>query len=143
MSDSLIALLVGISLLFIALWVFWPENGLYARWQRGRRMTARIRREDALKHIHSCEMGGSPASIQSIAGALGVNLNKASATLSELEEHNLAQISNGGIRLTPAGRESALHTLRAHRMWERYLADETGYSEREWHDISPNAMNTN
>jgi DtxR family Mn-dependent transcriptional regulator len=136
MSDSLIALLIGISLLFIALWVFWPANGLYARWQRGRRMTARIRREDALKHIHNCEMGGSVASIQSIAGALGVSLNKASATLSELEEHNLAQISNGGIRLTPAGRESALHTLRAHRMWERYLADETGYSEQEWHDLA-------
>jgi len=79
---------------------------------------------------------GSVASIQSIAGALGVNLNKASATLSELEDNNLAQISNGGIRLTPAGRESALHTLRAHRMWERYLADETGYSEQEWHDLA-------
>jgi len=136
MSDSLITLLVGSGLLIIALWFFWPEKGLYARWQRGRRMTARIRREDALKHIHSCEMSGSLATIQSIAGALGVNLNKASATLSELEEHNLAQISNGGIRLTPAGRESALHTLRAHRMWERYLADETGYSEREWHDLA-------
>ncbi|TET97371.1 MAG: hypothetical protein E3J30_09075 [Anaerolineales bacterium] len=136
MSDSLVALLIGLGLLFIALWVFWPENGLYARWQRGRRMNARIRGEDALKHIHNCEMGGSSASIQSIAGALGVHLNEASATLSELEVHNLAQISNGGIRLTPAGRESALHILRAHRMWERYLADETGYSEQEWHDLA-------
>jgi len=136
MSDSLIALIMGLGLLVIALWIFWPETGLFARWQRGRRMSARIRREDALKHIHSCEMGGSPASIQSIAGALGVHINGASATLSELEAHNLAQISNGGIRLTPAGRESALHTLRAHRMWERYLADETGYSEQEWHDLA-------
>jgi DtxR family Mn-dependent transcriptional regulator len=90
MSDSLITLLVGVVLLIIALWIFWPEKGLYARLQRGRRMTARIRREDALKHIHNCEMGGSLATIQSIAGVLGVNLNRASATLSELEEHNLA-----------------------------------------------------
>ncbi len=73
MSDSLITLLIGIGLLLLALWIFWPENGLYARWQRRRRMTARIRREDALKHIHNCEMAGSVASIQSIAGALGVN----------------------------------------------------------------------
>jgi DtxR family Mn-dependent transcriptional regulator len=136
MSDSLVTLIIGLGLLFVALWVFWPENGLNARWQRGRRISARIRREDALKHIHSCEMGGSLASIQSIAGALGVNLNEATATLSELEAHNLAQISNGGIRLTAAGRESALHILRAHRMWERYLADETGYSEQEWHDLA-------
>ena len=136
MNDSLITLLIGLGLLSIALWFFWPEAGLLARWQRGRKMNARIRREDALKHIHSCEMGGSLASIQSIAGALGVHLNEASATLSELEAHNLALISNGGIRLTPAGRESALYILRAHRMWERYLADETGYSEQEWHDIA-------
>jgi DtxR family Mn-dependent transcriptional regulator len=26
-----------------------------------------------------------------------------------------------------------LHILRAHRLWERYLADATGYSENEWH----------
>ncbi len=136
MSDSLIALIIGLGLLCIALWVFWPEDGLYARWQQGRRMNARIRREDALKHIHNCEMGGSSASIQSIAGVLGVGLNEASAALSDLEEHGLAQISNGGIRLTPAGRESALHILRAHRMWERYLADETGYNEQEWHDLA-------
>ena len=136
MGDSLIALLIGLGMLFIGLWFFWPEGGIFARWQRDRRMNARIRREDALKHIHSCEMSGSSASIQSIAGVLGVHLNEATATLSELEVHKLAQISNGGIRLTPAGRESALHILRAHRMWERYLADETGYSEQEWHDLA-------
>ncbi len=136
MSESLISLIIGLGLLLIALWVFWPEAGLYARWQRGRRMSARIRREDALKHIHNCEMGGSSASIQSIAGVLGVSLNEASAALSDLEGHGLAQMGNGSIRLTPAGRESALHILRAHRMWERYLADETGYNEQEWHDLA-------
>lgn len=136
MSDSLIALIIGLGLLLIALWVFWPEAGLYARGQRGRQISARIRREDALKHIHNCEMGGSSASIQSIAGVLGANLNEASAALSDLEGRGLAQMSNGGLRLTPAGRESALHILRAHRMWERYLADETGYSEQEWHDLA-------
>ncbi len=41
--------------------------------------------------------------------------------------------SNGDFVLTPAGQESALHIIRAHRLWERYLADETGFSEAEWH----------
>jgi DtxR family Mn-dependent transcriptional regulator len=81
-------------------------------------------------------MGGTTASIQSIAGILGVHLNEATTILTELEALNLAQISDDGIRLTPTGRESALHILRAHRMWERYLADETGYSEHEWHDLA-------
>jgi DtxR family Mn-dependent transcriptional regulator len=37
------------------------------------------------------------------------------------------------ICLTPAGRETALLIIRAHRLWERFLADQTGYSESEWH----------
>jgi DtxR family Mn-dependent transcriptional regulator len=35
--------------------------------------------------------------------------------------------------LTPAGKEYALRVIRAHRLWEQYLAEETGYSEVEWH----------
>jgi DtxR family Mn-dependent transcriptional regulator len=38
------------------------------------------------------------------------------------------------LELTPAGAEAALHVIRAHRLWERYLAEETGYQEAEWHD---------
>jgi DtxR family Mn-dependent transcriptional regulator len=40
----------------------------------------------------------------------------------------------GDFHLTPEGRERALHLIRAHRLWESYLADETGYSEKEWHE---------
>jgi DtxR family Mn-dependent transcriptional regulator len=37
-------------------------------------------------------------------------------------------------RLTPRGRSYALHVIRAHRLWERYLAEETGFAMTEWHD---------
>ncbi|MCH8339155.1 MAG: FeoA domain-containing protein [Chloroflexi bacterium] len=42
-------------------------------------------------------------------------------------------MESDSIRLTSVGRQSALHILRAHRLWERYLADETGVGELEWH----------
>ena len=35
--------------------------------------------------------------------------------------------------LTNEGRTYALKIIRMHRLWERYLADETGLSEMEWH----------
>jgi DtxR family Mn-dependent transcriptional regulator len=38
--------------------------------------------------------------------------------------------------LTPEGRDYALRIIRAHRLLERYLADETGYHEATWHDIA-------
>ncbi len=51
--------------------------------------------------------------------------------LSELE---LAELTNGDIRLTAEGESYALNVLRAHRLWERYLADKTGFDESEWHE---------
>jgi DtxR family Mn-dependent transcriptional regulator len=37
------------------------------------------------------------------------------------------------LRLQPGGRDIALHVVRAHRLWESYLADQTGVAEAEWH----------
>ena len=38
-----------------------------------------------------------------------------------------------GFELTNEGRSYALRMIRVHRLWERYLADETGLAETEWH----------
>ena len=37
------------------------------------------------------------------------------------------------MRLTDEGRRYALRIVRTHRLWERYLAEETGVTEAEWH----------
>ena len=50
-----------------------------------------------------------------------------------MEGRGLLHAEADSIRLTPVGRQSALHIFRAHRLWERYLADETGVGELEWH----------
>jgi DtxR family Mn-dependent transcriptional regulator len=46
-----------------------------------------------------------------------------------------ADLEGGEPRLT-AGREAALHVIRAHRLWERHLADDTGFAEAEWHQLA-------
>jgi DtxR family Mn-dependent transcriptional regulator len=96
-------------------------------------MTRRIRREDALKHIQQCEASGHLLTVQSPAGALGVSANEAAEILAELQSGRLLQLERGAIRLTTEGRRLAIQVLRAHRLWERYLADQTGYPEVEWH----------
>jgi DtxR family Mn-dependent transcriptional regulator len=40
------------------------------------------------------------------------------------------------VHLTARGREEASRIIRAHRLWERHLADDTGFSEAEWHEIA-------
>jgi DtxR family Mn-dependent transcriptional regulator len=38
--------------------------------------------------------------------------------------------------LTEKGRKYALQVIRAHRLWERYLADETGVAAVRWHEVA-------
>jgi DtxR family Mn-dependent transcriptional regulator len=54
--------------------------------------------------------------------------------LGNLEKNELIFREGTEIRLTPSGRDYALRIIRAHRLYERYLAEETGYEESEWHD---------
>lgn len=110
-----------------------PRYGLVARRRRAARVSQRVRLEDALKHLYNCELGGDRATAQSLAGAAQLTADQALKLLIELERRGLAAVGQGGIQLTEAGRSSALHILRAHRLWERHLADETGYQELEWH----------
>ncbi|MGD2079324.1 MAG: metal-dependent transcriptional regulator [Chloroflexota bacterium] len=127
-----LGLLLGLAL--IAYWLFRAEHGAFWRWRRARQLTERVLREDALKHIHRRERYGQQASVESLAGALQISVDETVTLLNQLQEHELVEFQNGGFKLTSKGHTYALHIIRAHRLWERYLADETGYASEAWHD---------
>lgn len=133
MDNPAILLLIGTVVLAVTAVFLWPEKGVLSRWQQARQMTDRARREDALKHIYKCEQKGRRASVESIAGALNVSTNDVAELLGDMQTHHLLHVHSDNITLTSEGMESALHIIRAHRLWERYLAEQTGFSESEWH----------
>lgn len=133
MPDPLLSILTLIALGALGGVFFWPARGLVPRWQQARRVNERVLREDALKHIHHCETGQRPPSVESLAGALQISGNRAVEILAELEAHKLVSETGGELHLTPPGREYALRIIRAHRLWERYLAEETGFAAATWH----------
>jgi len=63
--------------------------------------------------------------IFAVAGALGIGASAASALIAEMEREGLIESRASALTLTAAGREYALQVVRAHRLWERYLDDET------------------
>ncbi|MGD8620472.1 MAG: metal-dependent transcriptional regulator [Anaerolineales bacterium] len=132
--DNLITLIIGLVTITAALWFFFPERGLLAKWRYTRRVNSKTRREDAIKHIFDCETSGRRTSLQSLAGTLHISVDEAHTLISELEDRGLVEFEAECSVLTNSGRDLALHLLRAHRLWERYLADETGFTETEWHD---------
>jgi DtxR family Mn-dependent transcriptional regulator len=101
-----------------------------------RQVTRRVLMEDALKHIHDCDYQGHVPTVQSIAGALNSTINQIAGLLTEMQAHDLITFEGDKLRLTPQGRDYALQIIRAHRLWERYLADKTGVAAAHWHSQS-------
>lgn len=112
----------------------WPRHGVIARTAALARMNERVRIEDILKHVHRSEYDGTPATVESVAGALQVSRVAATRLLARLEEMGLVDAGETGFALTDEGRTYALRVVRTHRLWERYLADRTGVRPEEWHD---------
>jgi DtxR family Mn-dependent transcriptional regulator len=134
MVDPAVAIFIAVGMLIVGFILFRPRRGLLSSWRRSLRSNERVRREDALKHIYHCEMSARHPSLESLAGALNLSMNEVVPLIADMENAELVTQREGTIQLTQNGRESALHILRAHRLWERYLADQTGYPQMEWHD---------
>lgn len=96
-------------------------------------MKERIQIEDALKHLHECEYRGQPAGPESLAGVMGCDVAESADLLIKLQASRLVALTHGAYHLTNAGRRYARHVVRAHRLYETYLARETGLDETEWH----------
>lgn len=133
MPDPLISLTIAAVISIIFLSLFWPDKGLWWKLKRRNVMTERVFREDALKHIQNCDFQSEQPSITSLAGALGVSTNHATEILNDLESRELITVDGHDFQLTSTGRDYAMRIIRAHRIYERYLADQTGFEESEWH----------
>lgn len=117
-------------------------------WRRYQALRQRAQIEDALKHAHACEWRGGHATLESLCGALHLSANDAVRLLTQMEKEGLLRTSTDGLRLTPEGERMALAIIRAHRLLERYLADEARMplanvhteAERREHDLTPAAV---
>jgi DtxR family Mn-dependent transcriptional regulator len=119
--------------------VVWPRFGLAARFGRLRRLSQRVRIEDALKHLLNGELADQPASVASLAGVLEIAPGQAHDLVQRLVDLELARLEGIGIGLTNSGRAYALRILRTHRLLERYFADRTGVPATDWHDLAESA----
>ena len=133
MIDPRIALLVTAILLIGVVALFWPDSGLLWRLRRAFRASERVLAEDALKHLFDCEYKGRIGNLQSLSGVLSISGNRAAEILQQLEAREWIRPVEGGYRLTSEGRSYALRIVRIHRLWERYLSDETGFEPPLWH----------
>lgn len=131
--DPLVALLVAALLATVTAVLFWPRAGLLWRLRLALQSRERVVIEDALKHLYDFEYRRQPSTLESLAGALGLTGNRAADLLDRLERLDLVEREGENLVLTGEGRGNALRVIRIHRLWESYLADETGLGPADWH----------
>jgi DtxR family Mn-dependent transcriptional regulator len=113
-----------IALAVILLITILPRVGLFAQFKSYRAAQEREQMEDALKHLLDREQGGRHASPESLAGTLSLARPKVTRLIEGMETKSLLETRGDQLHLTSEGERWALHVVRAHRLWERYLADE-------------------
>ena len=129
--------------------VFLPRVGLLAVYKTYRTTQEREQVEDALKHLLDREQHGRQASPESLAGTLNLQRGRVTRLIEDMETQGLLESRGANLHLTTQGERWALHVVRAHRLWERYLTDEArmplekvhGESERREHSLTEAQLN--
>ena len=123
-------------ILLLAVAAAWPKLGLWAQWQHYQGEKTRRLFEDALKHIVAWEHRRKAATPESLAGALSLSQRRTLGLIVRMEKRGLLKSEAGGLTLTSSGESWALHVVRAHRLWERYLADDAGMPMAKVHQAA-------
>ena len=115
-------------------WMALPRIGLLAFYRTWRATRERELVEDALKYLLNREHQGRHATPESLSGALALPRARSMRLIEKMEAQGLLETRGAELHLTPEGERWALHVVRAHRLWERYLADEARMPLARVHD---------
>lgn len=96
------------------------------------RLTRRTAAEDLLKAIY--EARTTPSSSPSPIASLELSEEDQLELIAELRREGY--LLSEGMELTPLGEQRAIELTRAHRLYELYLAEHSGYSPKEWHRLA-------
>lgn len=131
--DPLLALLVFLGICLLGFLFFRPNNGWFWLINKGSQSTDKIIVEDILKRLYHNENAGKYLNINDIVRTLKQNDKMVIDSIDNMATLGLVRISGDVVKLTKSGSDYALRIIRAHRLWERYLADKTGFNKTEWH----------
>ncbi|MGR3809679.1 metal-dependent transcriptional regulator [Jiulongibacter sp. NS-SX5] len=131
-----VALLLFLAVSVLAFFLFRPTKGWYWLLKDRAKTDKKELIEDILKYMYHSQNEDKAVSVSDIARTLKDEDKYILETLKEMSEVDLISLAGNGVKLTEAGSDYALRMVRAHRLWERFLADKTGYEEADWHKLA-------
>jgi DtxR family Mn-dependent transcriptional regulator len=138
----------GWLLLAAAVLLAWTIGPISRRLRSRDLVRRRTQIEDALKHLSDQEYRGRRASFASLLGTLRLNDGRLIQLLDRMQQQGLVQASGQEFKLTMEGERVARQIVRAHRLLERYFADEArlplrdvhAAAERQEHSLTPDQV---
>jgi Mn-dependent DtxR family transcriptional regulator len=108
-----------------------PKKGLLFKFFQKRKLQNRIRLEDTLKQAFSLQQN-EKLTEENLLHNLGFNRSSLQQQLQTLR--GKGWMAADSLTLTPQGGEEARRLVRAHRLWETYLANQVGLNTEQIHD---------
>jgi DtxR family Mn-dependent transcriptional regulator len=131
--NPLNALLFFLTFILLAYLLFRPKKGWFWIIKNNYSSNDKIVIEDILKLLFHSENDGNTLTINEIPSQLKFKESTIKNSVEKMVSNNFINLENEKIKLTNNGREYALRIIRVHRLWEKFLAEKTGYDKLEWH----------
>jgi ABC-type Mn2+/Zn2+ transport system permease subunit/Mn-dependent DtxR family transcriptional regulator len=125
------AMAVAATIFYLLAAFFSPQKGLAFRFFQKRKLQHRIRMEDTLKQVFQLQQL-EQLNMENLLHNLGFGSNILQRQLQHLRLKGLLEKER--LALTEKGREEARRLVRAHRLWETYLASEVGLTAEQIHE---------
>jgi manganese transport protein len=109
---------------------------IVALWRRTRHTTLGLDElaEDALKALYHLSREKLTVRANDLIRAADLQPGRFPLIVKELRQRGWAQADGSSLRILAAGNKRALELIRAHRLWERYLAEKEGLALDALHD---------
>ena len=131
---------VAASVLFLSAAIVSPGRGVLARRWRARRDGQRIAIEDVLGLLFRLEERALSTDQDAVENMLRSDVrigpSRLSGVLGRIQRGLLARVEEGKWTLTEAGRSEARGLVRAHRLWETYLAGRANIPSSHLHSAA-------
>lgn len=133
MTYSMILILGFLAFCYLVYLFFRPDIGWFFRLQSWIKMDQKTLTEDVLKELYHSELNQVFYAVPDLIGRYPQNSSKMLEVIKNLQDQGLVVHENQKLNLTEIGRDYALRIIRVHRLYEKYLAEKTGYHKSEWH----------
>ncbi len=134
--NPILALSIFLSISLFGYLLFRPHKGWFWLIKNNSKSSSKIAVEDILKLLYHNENADKYLNINNIIRAIKNDDNLIIDCIDKMADHQLISIEGDVVKLTKSGSDYALRIVRAHRLWEKFLAEKTGFDETEWHKMA-------